>query len=69
MSEPSLQARVRSTRDAAKYHKRAIGTHRKALRERMEELERLRIQCESLGIAFHIESEGTPHGSKSPNNN
>lgn len=69
MNEANLNARVRSTRDAAKYHKRAIGTHRKALRQRMEELERLRIQCESLGIAFHIESEGKPHGSKIPADN
>lgn len=69
MTEASLQDRVRSTMAAAKYHKRAIGTHRKALRERMEELKKLQIQCESLGIAFHIESEGKPHGSKSPADN
>lgn len=69
MPAEALRAAIHSTRKAAKYHKREIGLHRKALRERMERLEMLRIQCEALGIAFITESEGRSHGSKSPTDN
>lgn len=67
MEAHQLQEQIRAKQETAHYHKRAVATHRRSLRECMEELAGLKAQAERLGFQFIIEtpaSEGNSHGSK-----
>lgn len=62
---PSATAATQAARrllEAARFHKRESNRHRRAARDAMQALDRLRIDCERLGIRLVLEPRPQPEG-------